>query len=149
MKRLIARVLARGRRRPPGDEDPPPLAVSSELTSSDIESYYLRIISDMLRRMLVPADSVDVEVRRDGTGPEGRTAYAGYVRILRWEPVMPVLLQNAPVLDGKIRKVVAASVLLEHTHFAGLWFQATSLTEGAPQVLVGLPAQLVRQPGGG
>jgi hypothetical protein len=60
----------------------------------------------------------------------------------------PVLLQNLPVIDGRIRKVVRASVILEGTHFAGLWFQATSDTEGAPQALLGLPCELVHQPGG-
>jgi hypothetical protein len=125
------------------------LGVSSELTSSDIEKYYLRIILDCLRRMVVPPDAVEVGARRAGRGPNGLTAYAGYVRLLRWDPVlMPVLLQNIPVIDGQVRKVVAASVILEHTHFAGLWFQATSVMPGAPKGLVGMPAELVRQPGG-
>jgi hypothetical protein len=124
------------------------LGVSSELTNRDIENYYLRVIFDCLRRMLVPVDAVEVAVRRSGTGTSGLPAYAGYVRLLRWDPVlMPVLLQNLPVMDGFVRKVVAASVILEHTHFAGLWFQATSATPGAPKGLVGLPAELVRQPG--
>lgn len=125
-------------------------AVSSELTTSDIENYYLRIIVDGLRRMLVPADNIEVGVKRAGTGPDGMIAFAGYVRILKWDPVLtPVLLQNMPVIDGRIRKVVAVSVILEGTHFAGVWFQATSSTEGAPKALLGLPAELVHQPGGG
>ena len=123
--------------------------VSSELTSSDIENYYLRIIIDCLKRMLVPSEAVEVGVRRAGIGPTGLTAYAGYVRMLRWDPVLtPVLLQNMPVIDARIRKVVDASVILEHTHFAGLWFQAISGTPGAPTTLVGMPAELVHQPGG-
>jgi len=142
MKRIIGRVLARR----DGQPAKPQSALSSELTNSDIENYYLRIIVDLMRRMLVPADSVEIGVRRSGTGPNGLTSFAGYVRILRWEPIMPVLLQNLPVIDGRIRKVVAASVILEHTHFAGIWFQAASTTEGAPQMLVGMPAELVRQP---
>ena len=78
----------------------------------------------------------------------GLAAYAGYVRLLRWDPVLtPVILQNLPVIDARIRKVVDASVILEHTHFVGLWFQATSGVPGAPQSLVGMPAELVRQPG--
>lgn len=143
MKALIERVF--------GNKNAPPQpalnsAVSSELSASDIESYYLRIIVDILRRMLVPADSVEVGVKRSGTGPTGLTAYGGYIRILRWDPIMPVLLQNLPVLDGRIRKVVAASVILEHTHFDGLWFQAHATAEGAPQALVGMPTELVRTP---
>lgn len=123
-------------------------AVSSELTNSDIEDYYLRIITDGLRRMLVTPDSIEIGVRPSGSGPRGKQAYAGYVRILRWDPVLtPVLLQNMPVLDARIRSVAAASVILEHTHFAGLWFQATEDTRGAPSSLVGMPAELVRQPG--
>lgn len=145
MRTIIERVFSRKAAAPP----PSQLSVSSELTSRDIENYYLRVISDCLRRMLVPPDAVELAVRRAGTAPSGLTAYAGFVRLLRWDPVlMPVLLQNLPVVDGRIRKVVAASVILEHTHFAGVWFQATSGTPGAPTALVGLPAELVRQPGG-
>ena len=98
------------------------------------------------------AHSVQVcvgRVRRAGVGPTGLTGFAGYVRILRWDPVMtPVLLQNLPVIDARIRKVVDASVILEHTHFAGLWFQATAHAENVPQALVGMPAELVHQPQG-
>lgn len=143
MKRIINRVLGRRADDPP----PPPLsAVSSQLTNSDIENYYLKIIAECLRRLLVPADSIEIGVRRSGTGPTGLTAFAGYVRILRWDPLlMPVLLQNAPVIDARIRKVVDASVILEHTHFAGIWFQATSGTLGAPKTLVGLPAEIIAQ----
>jgi hypothetical protein len=123
--------------------------VSSELAASDIENYYLRIILDGLRRMLVPADHIEVRVRRSGTGPDGLIAFAGFVRILKWDPVLtPVLLQNMPVIDARIRKVVAASVILEGTHFAGMWFQATSSTEGSPKALLGLPCELIHQPGG-
>ena len=147
MKKIIRRVLGRG----PDDAPPPPLsAVSSQLTNSDIENYYLKIIAECLRRLLVPADSIEIGVKRSGTGPTGLTAFAGYVRILRWDPLLtPVLLQNTPVIDGRIRKVVAASVILEHTHFAGIWFQATSSTLGAPKALVGLPAEIVSQAAAG
>jgi len=147
MKTIINRVFAR-------KEEPqhPPVShsvLSSELSTSDIENYYLRIIIDCLRRMLVPADNIEVGVKRAGVGPTGLTAFAGYVRILKWDAVLtPVLLQNMPVIDARIRKVVNASVILEHTHFAGLWFQATSSTEGAPKALIGLPAELIHQPGG-
>ena len=147
MKTIINRVFARR-------EEPqhPPVshsALSSELSTSDIENYYLRIIVDCLRRMLVPSDNIEVGVRRAGVGPSGLTAFAGYVRIVKWDPVLtPVLLQNMPVIDARVRKVVDASVILEHTHFAGLWFQATESTEGAPKALIGVPAELVHQPGG-
>ena len=144
MKRLIERVFGK-------DEQAParPSVMTSELTHSDIESYYSKIIADCLRRLLVPADCLEIGIKRTGTGPDGLTAFAGYVRILRWDPVMmPVLLQNLPVIDARIRKVVTASVILEHTHFDGLWFQATARTEDAPTALVGLPAELVVQPGG-
>lgn len=143
MKRIIDRVFAR--RRGAGSIQPHS-AVSSELTHSDIENYYLRIIVDVMRRMLVPADCVEIGVRRAGVGPNGLTSFAGYVRIVRWDPTMPVMLQNMPQIDARIRKVVSASVILEHTHFAGLWFQAGCTAEGAPQVLVGMPAELIRQP---
>lgn len=140
MRQMIGRLFAR-------KEAPAAAANSSQLTNSDIESYYLKVIAECLRRMLVPADSIEIAVRRAGTGPTGLTAFAGYVRILRWDPVlMPVLLQNMPVIDARIRKVVAASVILEHTHFGGIWFQATSNTQGAPKTLLGVPAEIVRQP---
>ena len=148
MKELISRVFSRKEK--PVLAPPVHSVVSSELTTSDIENYYLRIIADGLRRMLVPADHIDVRVKRAGTGPGGMIAFAGYVRILKWDPVLtPVLLQNMPVIDGRIRKVVGASVILEGTHFAGVWFQATSSTEGAPKALLGLPCELIHQPGGG
>jgi hypothetical protein len=147
MKRIIHRVFAR--REEPQHPPAPHSAVSSELTTSDIENYYLRIIVDSLRRMLVPPDTIEVGVKRAGVGPSGLTAFAGYVRILKWDAVLtPVLLQNLPVIDGRIRKVVHASVILEHTHFAGIWFQATAATEGAPRQLLGVPAEIVHQPGG-
>ncbi|MBI5278530.1 MAG: hypothetical protein HY854_18975 [Burkholderiales bacterium] len=143
MKSLIGRMFRR-RERPAQ-----PSVVSSEMTSSDIENYYLRIIVDGLKRMLVPSDAVEVGVKRSGTGPSGLAAYAGYVRLLRWDPVLtPVLLQNMPVIDARIRRVVHASVILEHTHFSGLWFQATDATPGAPKNLVGMPAELQWQSGG-
>lgn len=123
-------------------------SVSSELTNRDIQNYYIRVIVDCLRRMLVPDEDVEVGVKRVGTAPGGLSSFAGYVRLLRWDPVVtPVLLQNMPVIDARIRKVVRASVILEHTHFAGLWFQASSATEGSPTSLVGLPAELKVQPG--
>lgn len=148
MKAIINRVFSRANK--PASAGAAHSAVSSELTTSDIENYYLRIIADGLRRMLVPADHIEVGVRRSGTGPTGLIAFAGYVRLLKWDPVLtPVLLQNMPVIDARLRKVVAASVILEGTHFAGVWFQATSSTEGSPKVLLGLPCELVHQPGGG
>jgi hypothetical protein len=124
-------------------------SVSSELTHRDIQNYYTRVIVDCLKRMLVPPEDMEVVVRRAGTAAGGLSSFAGYVRILRWDPVVtPVLLQNIPVIDARIRKVVRASVILEHTHFAGLWFQASSGTEGSPTSLVGLPAELKVQHGG-
>ena len=147
MKAMISKVFSGKNKSPP--TAPANSAVSSELIASDIEKYYLRIIVDCLRRMLIPTESMEVGVKRSGIGPSGLTAFAGYVRLLKWDPVLtPVLLQNMSVIDARIRKVVRASVILEHTHFAGLWFQATSSTEGAPKVLVGLPRELVHQPGG-
>ncbi len=144
MKRIIQRVFPRRDAQARADH-PETAAVSSELTSSDVEKYYLRIIVDVLKRLLVPVDSVEIGVKR-ATGITGRPAYAGYVRVLRWEPIMPVLLQNLPVIDARIRKVVEASVILEDTEFTGLWFQAGSTVEGAPGTLVGMPAELLRQP---
>jgi hypothetical protein len=139
MKAMIERIFSRKEPSHGG-------ANSSQLTHSDIENYYLKIIAECLRRMLVPAESMEIGVKRAGTGPSGLTAFAGYVRILRWDPVLtPVLLQNMPVIDARIRKVVAASVILEHTHFVGIWFQATSSTVGAPKTLLGVPAEIVRQ----
>lgn len=147
MKTIINRVFAK--KEEPPNSPPPNSVLSSELSHSDIENYYLRIIVDCLRRMLVPPDSIEVGVRRAGVGPSGLSAFAGYVRILKWDSVLtPVLLQNMSVIDARIRKVVDASIILEHTHFAGIWFQANSSTEGAPKALLGVPAELVHQPGG-
>lgn len=143
MRELISRVFSRS-----GRSEPPVAGhstVSSELSISDIEKYYLSIIVDGMRRMLLPLDSFQVHVRRSAQATSGRASFAGYVRILRWDAVCtPVLLQNLPVIDGRVRKVVKASVLLEGTHFAGLWFQAGSDCEGAPQSLLGLPCELVQ-----
>ena len=148
MRTIINRLLGRADAAPTAAAPTGHSVLSSEMTGSDIESYYLRIITECLRRMMVTAESIEIGVRRSGTGPDGLTGFAGYVRILRWDPVMtPVLLQNLSVIDARIRRVVAASVILEHTHFAGLWFQATSATVGAPKALVGMPSELVHQPG--
>lgn len=148
MRSLFKRVFAGHDRRPfpsPSQNS----TVSSELTRRDIENYYLRLIVDCLGRLLVSVDSIDVRIRPVGTGPGGLTAFAGYVRIIRWDPVLtPVILQNMPVIDDRVRKGVNASVLLEHTHFAGLWFQASSSAEGAPSTLMGLPSELIHQSGG-
>src|SRR6478735_6583223 len=112
MKTIIDRVFSKGGKPPKAPQGHS--AVSSELTHGDIENYYLRVISDCLRRMLVPAESIEVGVRRSGISPSGLTAFAGYVRILKWDPVLtPVLLQNMPVIDARVRKVVDASVILE------------------------------------
>jgi len=144
MKAIIHRVFAKKEepRHPPGHHS----ALSSELTTSDIENYYLRIIVDSLRRLLVPPDSIEVGVKRAGVGPSGLSAFAGYVRILKWDSTLtPVLLQNMSVIDARVRKVVNASVILEHTHFAGIWFQATAGTEGAPKQLLGVPAEITSE----
>ncbi|MDB5875238.1 MAG: hypothetical protein JWQ07_4680 [Ramlibacter sp.] len=147
MRAMINRVFSR--KEGPSHAPPVHSAVSSELTTGDLENYYLRIIADCLKRMLVPAENIEVRVKRSGIGPNGLIAFAGYVRILKWDPVLtPVLLQNMSVIDARVRKVVNASVILEHTHFVGLWFQATSSTEGSPTALLGLPCELIHQPGG-
>lgn len=144
VKRMLNRVL--GSRIPDAG---PTLGLSSELSTSDLEHYYLRIVMECLRRLLVPADSIEVEIKRTADpGPGGKPGYSGRVRILRWDPMAtPALLQNMPVIDARIRKLVQASILLEHTHFAGLWFQATSLAEGAPCELGGAPTDLIHQAG--
>lgn len=144
MKTMISRVFSK--RDEPPTKPPTNSVLSSELSHSDIENYYLRIILDCLRRLLVPADSVEVRVRRSGASPRSFPAFAGYVRIIKWDPVVtPVLLQNMPVVDARVRKVADASVILEHTHFAGLWFQATSSAEGSPKSLLGLPSELIHR----
>jgi hypothetical protein len=145
MKTMIRRVL--------GKQDALPAlrhsALSSEMTTHDIEAYYLRIISDCLRRLLVQPDTVEIRIKRAGAGPTGLPGFAGCVRVVRWDHVVtPVLLQNMPVVDARVRQLADTSVILEHTHFAGLWFQATSTAEGAPTALAGLPAELVHQAGG-
>jgi len=146
MKTMISRVFSKREEPPKGP--PTHSALSSELSHSDIENYYLRIIVDCLRRLLVPVDSIEVRVKRSVAGQGALPAFVGYVRIIKWDPVVtPVLLQNMPVVDARIRKVADASVILEHTHFAGLWFQATSSTEGSPKTLLGLPCELIHQPG--
>ena len=123
-------------------------SVSSELTARDIENYYLRVIVDSLKRMLMHDGDMEVGVKRSGTNAIGLSSFAGYVRILKWDPVVtPVLLQNIPVVDARIRKIVRASVILEHTHFDGLWFQASSAAEGSPKDLLGMPCELRYQPG--
>jgi hypothetical protein len=120
--------------------------MSSELNTGDIETYYLRIILDCVRRMLVPVESIEVGVSRTRAGASGLPAFAGYVRILKWDPVVtPVLLQNMPVIDARIRKLANASLILEHTEFAGLWFQASSSSEGSPTALLGMPLELIHQ----
>jgi hypothetical protein len=140
MVSIIDRVFSRERRERA-------VFVSSELMSSDLEQYYQRIVSDCFKRMLVPPDAVEVEVRHSGTAPSGLPAYSAYVRLLRWDPALtPVILQNLPVIDGRVRSLANASVLLEHTHFAGVWIQAASTTPGAPRTLVGMAAELSVQP---
>lgn len=141
VKKMLGRMLGRTHS-PPG-----PLGLSSEMSRTDIEDYYLRIITESLRRLLVAPDSVDVLIKRSGRGPNGEAGYAGCVRIVRWDPVVtPVLLQNMPVVDARVRRLAEASVILEHTYFAGMWFQA-SRAEGAPTSLTGIPAELLHQPG--
>ncbi len=146
MKAMISRLFStRDRAAAPSGHS----AVSSELTTSDIENYYLKIVADGMRRMLVPLNHIQLRIRRSGYGPTGLVAFAGYVRILKWDAVLtPVLLQNMPVIDARVRKVVRASVILEGTHFAGLWFQAGSNVQGAPTELLGMPCELIHQPGG-
>ena len=143
MRALMSRVF-----RAPLADPGSSAADSSELTVGDIENYYAKVIRDCLSRMLVPAESVDIRVRRVASVDAG-IGVAGYVRILDWDPVLtPVVLQNLPVLDRRVRKVVEASVILEGTHFAGLWFQATAEAIGSPDTLVGLPSELVHCPRG-
>lgn len=146
MKPIIERMLFGHRRlaKPAGTIS----SVPSTLTTHDIESYYLRVIGNCLRRMLVRDEDVELRIGRAGIAESGLTSFSAYVRILRWDPVvMPVLLQNIPVIDARIREIVNASFLLEHTEFAGVWFQATSSTENSPTSLMGMPAELRFHPG--
>lgn len=147
MKSMISRVFSR--RQEQRSLRAASLPMSSEMNTGDIESYYLRIILDCLRRMLVPIDSIEVGVRRAARpGESGLPTFAGYVRILKWDRVVtPVLLQNMPVIDARIRKLANASLILEHTEFAGLWFQASSSSEGSPTSLLGMPLELIHQAG--
>jgi hypothetical protein len=144
---MIRRVFSKEARQPHAPSQAASPALSSELSSIDLEHYYLRVIEDCLRRMLVPVDSIELRVRRT-RGPNKLPSFSGYVRILKWDPIVtPVLLQNLPVIDARIRKMANASVILEYTHFGGLWFQATSSTEGSPKALVGLPLEMIHMPG--
>jgi hypothetical protein len=146
MKSMISRVFSK--RHEQQSSPPASLPMSSELSTGDIESYYRRIILDCLRRMLVPVDTIEVGVSRVRAGESGMPTFAGYVRILKWDQVLtPVLLQNMPVIDARIRKLANASLILEHTDFAGLWFQASSSSEGSPTSLLGMPLELIHQPG--
>ena len=144
MRKLIHRLLSGAMARASASWDDGP--ESSGLMQLDIEHYYLRVINEAMRRMMVPDDSFEVGVRPVGAGPGGLDAFAGYIRIVRWDALAtPVLLQNMPIIDQRVRKVVNASVLLEHTHFAGLWFQAGSAAHGSPTALLGFPVEVVHQ----
>ena len=147
MKTIFSRIFSIGEE--PSLAFPPDSGVSSGLGSSDIENYYLQVILDCMRRMMVCVDTIAVDVERTEPGPSGLSRFAAYVRILKWDPVFtPVLLQNIPVIDGRVRKMVQASFILEHTEFAGLWFQVTSSVTGAPKALLALPCELRQQPRG-
>lgn len=99
--------------------------------------------------MLVPAEDMEVIIRRARVDRYGLSTFSAYVRILKWHPVVtPVLLQNMPVVDARIRRLIKASVILEQTHFSGLWFQVSGNAEGIPTSLLGLPLELIHQPGG-
>ena len=146
MKTMISRVFSRGQAQQSSQARRG--AVSSELSTDDLENYYLRLILDCLRRMLVPMDSIEVGVIRARTDESALPTFAGYVRVLKWDPVVtPVLLQNMPVIDARIRKLADISLILEHTEFAGLWFQASSSSEGSPTALLGMPLELIHHPG--
>lgn len=136
MKTIFRLILAKVGAQPMLFQAP---AMSTGFNLSDIECYYGRVIANCLDRMQVSMDSIEVEVKRLGTGSAGLPVFAGYVRILKWDPdATPVLLQNLSAIDARIRKVVNASFILEHTEFAGVWFQATSRTHGAPQAVLGV-----------
>jgi hypothetical protein len=123
--------------------------LSSEFTDHDIERYYFSLITDCLKRLLVAPEDMEVIVKRARVDRYGLSTYTAYVRILKWHPlVTPVLLQNMPIIDARVRRLVETSIILEQTHFAGLWFQSPSTAAGSPTSLMGLPLQLVHQPGG-
>lgn len=144
MMRLISRVLSKtgfGPSLASGNS-----TLSSEFTDRDIENYYFRIITDCLKRMLVPAEDIEIIVKRARVARYGLSTFTAYVRILKWHPVVtPVLLQNMPVIDARVRRLIKASVILEQTHFSGLWFQVSSSAEGTPTSLLGLPFELIHQ----
>ncbi len=144
MMRIIRQVLAKSGLAWGGSS-----TLSSEFTDRDIENYYFRLISDCLKRMLVPTEDIQVIVKRSRIDHHGLSTFTGYVRILKWHPIVtPVLLQNMPVIDARVRRLIKASVILEQTHFSGLWFQVPSTAEGSPTSLMGLPFELIHQPGG-
>jgi hypothetical protein len=143
MMGIIGRVLAKTGLASSGNS-----TLSSEFTDRDIENYYFRIITDCLKRMLVPAEDMEIIVKRARVDRYGLSTFTAYVRILKWHPVVtPVLLQNLPVIDARVRRLIKASVILEQTHFSGLWFQVPSTAEGSPTSLMGLPFELIHQSG--
>ena len=145
MKSILERIFST--REEPPLPFPVNASMSSELSNSDVEHYYWRVIVDCLERLLVSVDSIEVGVERSGTSSAGLTAFVAFVRILKWDPdVTPVLLQNMSVIDARIRQVVNASFILEHTEFKGIWFQASCSAHGAPQALLGVPVEPGREP---
>jgi hypothetical protein len=92
---------------------------------------------------------MEVIVKRGRVDRYGLRTYTACVRILKWHPlVTPVLLQNMPVIDARVRRLVETSFFLEQNHFSGLWFQSPCTAAGSPTSLMGLPLELVLQPGG-
>jgi hypothetical protein len=98
----------------------------------DIAGEYRTIIHEQLKRGGVLAQCVEVEVRPVGKAGDGRQAFIGMLRLIRWERTSAIrLLLGLPILESRLRRAVRGSWLHEVSHYGGVWVHASGQLQDA------------------
>ncbi len=98
--------------------------IDSEMIPSSISEDYETLIMECFVIMGVANDQIRVSVRPVGVNPAGLDVYAGFVKVVRWDPLVIEMLSRMPMIEKRIDRRVRQSNLLRYSGFSGLWFRS-------------------------
>lgn len=123
--------------RPPDiDPDCPPDAIAddigSEFEPDTLADEIALTIHFCLTQQGVDHQQMRVTVRPVSTTISGREVYAGFVRIVRWTPMVRALMVQIPWVERRIERRLRQNGILQYSQFGGLWFRAPAQLAGDP-----------------
>jgi hypothetical protein len=97
-----------------------------------LPAEYAKLVEAEMRRVGIPESVASLQVTQVALTPQGRGIYAAHIRLLKWQEGPAVrLLLGLPLLERSVRKKLQAHWVLEMSHFAGLWLQASDGAQSA------------------